>query len=545
MIALLLIVLSLVLAAPASASSTQETVFQDDNLLVYSDDQRTEETMAALKQLGVDRIRVSVICRLLAPAADSPARPAFRAGGASDPAAYGAGAWDRYDRIVAAAARYGIGVLFTITAPGPLWATANPNGGNFVDSPRASDFGDFVTAVGRRYSGTFSDSQPTPAPRPGGLFGLFPPPAQPPGPAPRVLPRVSTWSIWNEPNQPGWLFPQTTRVGSTTVPRSPHVFRALLDAGWRGLVASGHGSDTFLLGETAPRGTVTSAARSPMRPLLFVRELYCLDRRLRPLTGGAASARGCPPDRAGRLRFASEHPALFRATGYAHHPYAIDVAPSSQDRIADQVTISGLGRLTRTLDGIFRRYGQRRRLPLHLTEYGYQTNPPDPIIGVSWRKQAGYLNEGEYIAFRNRRVRSFAQFLLIDDGPNTRVDPRDPRYWGSTFQSGLVALDGRRKPSFAAFQRPIFATPGRVRRGRSVRLLAGLRPAPAGARLRASIQFRRGRSGRWRTVRRVTVRNSRGYLFTRVRLTRSGFLRVAWASAPGGVSRAVAVSVRR
>ena len=33
------------------------------------------------------------------------------------------------------------------------------------------------------------------------------------------------WSIWNEPNQPGWLRPQAQRVGRRTVPTSPRPYR--------------------------------------------------------------------------------------------------------------------------------------------------------------------------------------------------------------------------------------------------------------------------------------------------------------------------------
>jgi hypothetical protein len=282
-----------------------------------------------------------------------------------------------------------------------------------------------------------------------------------------------------------------------------------------------------------------------MRPLLFVRELYCVNRRLRPITGGAARARGCPPDRAARLRFVSEHPGLFRATGFGHHPYAIDVEPTRREPNPDQVTISSIGRLTKTLDGIFRRYGQRRRLPIWLTEYGYQTRPPDPLTGVSYRRQAAYLNEGEYIAYRNRRIRSFSQFLLVDDQPNTRVAPGDPRYWGSTFQSGLVNLARKHKPSFFAFQRPAFVSPARVRRGRRVRVFAALRPAPAGRRLTARVEFRAGSRGPWRTLRRLSTRNRRGYLWTTVRPRRSGQIRVRWLTSPGGTSRTATVSVRR
>lgn len=535
---------ALALPSAARASATQESIAMDDSELVFGSDAKVEAMFSIMRSLGVDRVRVSVLWRLVAPAPTATARPAFGAGGASDPAAYPAAAWDRYDRIVTAARRYGLELLFCITGPGPLWASSEPAGGQPMLDPNPIEFGAFATAVGRRYSGTYPDEQPKPAPRPGGL-PLLPPPPPPPEPPPPVLPRVSMWSIWNEPNQPGWLRPQTRRA----VPASPRLYRGLQDAGYAGLVTSGHAADTILLAETAPRGSSRLTRVSPMRPLLFIRELYCVDRRLRPYSGRAARARGCPPDAAARSRFVADHPGLFRSTGWAHHPYALEVAPSTPDRQSDQVTLAVLPRLTATLDRIFRRYGVARRLPVWLTEYGYQTDPPDPVIGVSWRRQAAWLNEADYIAHRNRRVRSVAQFLLIDDGPNTKVAPSDPRYWGSTFQSGLIALDGRRKPAFASYQRPIHVDPSPVRRGRSVVVYGQLRPAPGGAALTADVEFRaRGASG-WRRLRRLSVRSLRNNVTTRVRIVRSGALRLVWRDPSAGgsaqPSREVAVRAAR
>ena len=260
------------LAAPAAAhaSPTQESVFMDDAALVFGDDARVEETFQTLQALGVDRVRVSVLWYLVSPAATSTSRPAFGSGGPTDPAAYPAGAWERYDRIVNAAQRNGIAVLFCLTGAGPLWASSNPGAGQPMLDLNSKDFGDFATAVGRRYSGTYQPSRLA-----------------------QVLPRVDMWSLWNEPNQPGWLRPQT---GAGNVPASPRVFRGLADAAYAGLQNSGHGSDTILLAETAPRGSSRTSNLSPMRPILFIRELYCLDKRLRPLSPAAARQALLPND---------------------------------------------------------------------------------------------------------------------------------------------------------------------------------------------------------------------------------------------------------
>jgi hypothetical protein len=514
------LVLALALAAlalpgaSAWAASSQESIFQDDNRLVSGSDSEVESTMATLRSLGVDRVRASVFWRFVAPDVNNPDRPALTA---SDPTSYGDEAWSRYDRLVDTARRHGIELLFSVTGPAPKWATADKSEERGLVYPHPGEFGEFVTAVGRRYSGSWANAR-------------------------GVIPRVSMWSVWNEPNQPGWLRPQI----AGRRPVSPHVYRSLLDSAYRGLGASGHGSDTILLAETAPRGT-RRLSGGPMTPLLFIRELYCVDSRLRTLRGGAAASRGCPTTSAARAAFRSAHPALFAATGWAHHPYALEVAPGKVDRIPGQVTIASLGRLTRTLDRIQRRYRSRRRFPIWLTEYGYQTNPPDPtIVGQSWSRQAAYINEADHIALRNRRVRSMAQFLLVDDQPNRNVPPSSARYWGSTFQSGLVTIEGVRKPSFFSYQRPIDVHPKRVRRGRAVRVFGQLRPAAAGAPISASLQFRPAGSRRWRTVKRVSTRSFRNVVRPRVRLRRSGRFRLVWQEAAGPVAtRSAPVRVLR
>jgi len=163
-------------------------------------------------------------------------------------------------------------------------------------------------------------------------------------------------------------------------------------------------------------------------------------------------------------------------------------------------------------------------------------------VGVSWARQAAYLNRAEQIAYRNPRVQSVAQFLLVDDGPNKNVSPRDPRYWGSTFQSGLVSGDGTRKPSFISYQRTLDVT--RERGGR-LRIFGQLRPAAPGAKLTAAIQFRRSGARDYTTVRAVTTSSLRNYLVAHVRGRRSGWWRLAWQGAATLPSREVFVRARR
>ena len=74
-----------------------------------------------------------------------------------------------------------------------------------------------------------------------------------------------------------------------------------------------------------------------------------------------------------------------------------------------------------------------------ITEYGYQTRPPDNHFGVSYSKQAQYLKQAFAMVRKNQRVTLMCWFLLRDE---TRL---------SGWQSGLLTARGKRKPAFNAF----------------------------------------------------------------------------------------------
>ena len=59
--------LSAAAAAPAMAAATQESMFQDDSLLVFKSSSSVAKTMDTLRYLGVDRLRVTVFWNLIAP----------------------------------------------------------------------------------------------------------------------------------------------------------------------------------------------------------------------------------------------------------------------------------------------------------------------------------------------------------------------------------------------------------------------------------------------------------------------------------------------
>ena len=524
-------------ASPAAAARSQESIFMDDPEIVYASPGELEGTLAEIKQLGADRIRVSVFWRLLAPDRDAQTPP-FAAGGGADPRNYSAEKWDRYDRIVTTAQQLGLKVLFNITSPAPKWATPSPPRSDIEETyrPDAGQFADFVKAVGTRYSGSFRDEAPRQSDtsvlddcEPTPNFPLPPPLCPPEGNDPTpgnpnppntgpVLPRVDTWSAWNEPNMPGWLTPQSDE-NDKRLPASPHIYRALADAMYTGLTETGHGGDTILIGETAPRGARERAVTQSLRPLLFVRELYCLNRTYRPYKGDAASRRNCPDGGAG---FRAAHPVLFEASGFAHHPYAFDRPPGATDPNKDDVVLADIGRLTRALDLALGRHGSQKRFKVWLTEYGYQTDPPDPYAGWPWKTQARWLSHAEWLAYRKRRVHSTAQFLLYDDAPMNDSPPSSPQHWG-TFQTGLKTHEGKRKPAYSSYQRGIHVI---KRHGRAKRVFGYWRAAPG--RTPARIEFRREGRKRWRVVKRVET-NAAGYLLARVDVRAAGTFRIVFS----------------
>jgi hypothetical protein len=452
-----------------------------------------------------------VFWNLVAPRPHARRRPRFGPGGAGDPKNYPQHSWDRYDELVRLAQKNRLTLLFTVSGPAPNWAVPGKRRVGYR-RPKASQFRDFVHAVGQRYSGTYAVADAGNS---------------------RPLPRVDAWSIWNEPNFPTWLGPQRVRRGRggrDIIPTSPRLYRQLIDGAYRGLNQSGHGGDSILLGELAPRGDYPKDdhLNKTMIPLGFVRELFCVKRNFSFYRGRAARLRGCPANARGRGRFVASHPGLFRATGWAHHPYSFDHKPTWAHKVIDAIPLGGINRMLHQLDRAYARWHVNKHLPIWMTEYGYQTRPPDPYVGVSWSRQASWTSWGEEISYRNPRIASFAQFLLVDDRPLRKKKGR-PRW--ITWQSGLFTAGGKRKPYYDEFQRPIRVSPTTT--GGDVTVFGGYRPAANGASIRARIELR-PRDGNWQTLRTVTVTNERGYLLERVEVPRSGDLHIVWTDPASG-----------
>ena len=511
--------------APAQAptrTAPLETIFEAQSELFAN----PGGTLDLMKRLGVERVKVFVPWSALAPDPSSHKRPQFDA---SSPAAYPPAGWAPYDAVVRAAHARGVGLDLALEAPAPLWATGPgiPKGTatGFLGAwePSAKEFGSFVRAVATRYSGHYK-----------------------PAGASSPVPRVDFWSIWNEPNYGQQLAPQA--IDHSKVELSPGLYRRLLDAAWTSLQQTGHGRDTVLIGEVAPRGQTIGDQPgnfSGMVPLRFIRALYCVDGSLRPLQGQAATERSCPSTSAGSKAFPSEHPALFQAAGFAFHPYPQGFAPNvgTPDGLgADYADLPQLHKLERTLDSAVSAYGSSKRFPLFDTEFGYQTNPPEATISraINPTRAAAYSNLAEYMSWRDGRVASWDQYLLADPPPGQ-----------SNFDTGLQFYGGKPKALYDAFRMPVYLPVTTAPGVHALEVWGCVRPArytmeKSKVPQVALVQFQPAGRGPFTTIKRVTLTDPHGYFDTQATFPSSGNVRITWSYPHGPTihSRTVSITIR-
>jgi hypothetical protein len=454
---------------PPRPPSARPTIVQDDAQVLHRPTAEVRRTVRDLARLGVDWLRVTANWSFIAPSPGGSRRPRFDA---EDPDAYPPGAWTKLDRAVREARSAGLGVMIDVAFWAPRWAVAQPapEPDRQRDGIRARDFGRFAEAVARRYGD-----------------------------------RAVAYTIWNEPNYEVFLRPQWRRAGGRWEMASADSYRAMVyEAVPR--IRRHAPRALVLIGGTAALGT--NAPRSPtaqVPPLRFLRALACVDDELRPVrTGACARFRPLPGD------------------GWAHHPYSPRRAPGVGDPEPDTAVLADQGHLADLLDRLAAGGRTKRRLGLWDTEFGYQTDPPDPTQAVTLAEQARWMSEAEAIALADPRVRSFAQFLVRDlpARPGATAAAR----W-SDWQSGLELPDGAPKALMRSFPYPLVVRTvssnevsiwGRVRPGERrhrVRVTANGRPlrslltapdgtfaftapAPASTTFRLEIQ----RHGRWTPV---------------------------------------------
>ena len=377
-------------ATPKKHASSHLLVgINDEAFALYSD---PNVAFTTLKSLNAQAIRVNLYWggTKWAVAAKKPTD-------ATDPGdpAYD---WAIYDRLVRYATQFNIQVVFSILFT-PGWA----NGGKArtVAPTTAKTLHDFAYAAGERYSGFYTPpawqqdpSNPTTAQR---------------------LPKVGMWTAWNEPNNPIWLSPQYKRVGKTWRVESAFQYAKICNAVYTGihdvLISPEQGhvqGEQVACGVTGPKGNdAPTTTRPSVDPLTFLTQAH----------------------RFGMKTF----------DVYAHHPYA-DVGrlepPTFVPKGKNKRRVQ-LGNINTLLKLVSQYYGPKH---LWITEFGYQSSPPDKTFGVPNATQAKYLTQSYAIARKNPRIDMMLWFLVRDE-PNVKTG----------WQSGLTTATGKKKPVWGAY----------------------------------------------------------------------------------------------
>ncbi len=276
--------------------------------------------------------------------------------------------------------------------------------------------------------------------------------------AARHYPWIRYWLIWNEPNKRLWLRP--TKPGINV--------RHLLNPGYEAIHA------------VLPHAKVGGGVTGP-----------------RGAAGGVA-----PPTWVRGMALAHA-----KLDAYAHHPYPaspLETPSSGGCKNCPWITMATIRKL---LILVKRSWGSK---PVWLTEYGYQTRPPDTFLGVPLKRQSTMLSLAAMRAWRLPRVTMLIQYLYRDEVKLSR------------FQSGLVFADDRWKPSLQGFKLP-FAQMGR--HGLQAVVWGQIRGAKPG---RKRYQLQVLRKNTWRPVGRVRLTNDHGVFMRTIRV-KPGVLFRIWA----------------
>jgi hypothetical protein len=271
-----------------------------------------------------------------------------------------------------------------------------------------------------------------------------------------------------------------------------------------------------------------------MVPLAFIRPLYCVDSNFQPLQGSAATKVGCPVSSS---NFRTANPGLFDASGWATHPYTGGKAPTVLTTgipgSQDYADFPALPQLENTLDRAAAAYGSSVKLPIYSTEFGYQTNPPNPgPTTTSPEKAATFMNEAEYLSWRNPRIWSYNQYELVDPSAD-KVGNFDTglKFYGGSHDP----FAGKPKPSFYAYRMPLWMPRTRGTHPTQLEVWGCARAAPlaaqqTGKRQHVQIEFAASDGG-YRTLRTVNLTPARDgcYFNTSVRFDGSGTVRLAWS----------------
>jgi hypothetical protein len=236
----------------------------------------------------------------------------------------------------------------------------------------------------------------------------------------------------------------------------------------------------------------------PTSPRTYVRQLlnpaYDALKRVDPfdrVAGGATAPRG-DVSPVSWMRGMRLHRARFDA--YAHNPHPL--RPHVEQPLASVAAIAR---------EVARLFGTKKRI--WLTEFGYQTNPPDRLLGVSQARQAEIIGEAARRAYLTPRVDMLIHFLVRDELEVGR------------WQSGLFDIGDKPKLAATAFALPLTQT---ARAADVTTLWGQVRPGrgPQAYRLRVRSD------GVWTWAGGTRRTSARGFFTARVLAPRGAFVQV-------------------
>jgi hypothetical protein len=308
--------------------------------------------------------------------------------------------WHSVDVGVLEAARAGLEPVLMVYGA-PVWAQRCVGGElkwNPVCDPDPSTLAAFATAAARRYSGQFAG-----------------------------LPRVRYWQGLNEPNLSLFFNPQF----ADGRPASPDLYRELINSFY------------FAVKSVKRSNLVIAAGLGPISrppwtigPMEFARRLLCMRGRARPHTTPGTCEGGVHFD-------------IFDI-----HPYTTG-APTHRGRV-DDVQLGDLKKLTKLLaaaDRAGRIKGRFRRTPLWITEFSWDSKPPDPG-GLKMAVVTRWTAEALYRAWL-AGVSNFFWYPLRDE--LTRGSPFSETIQGGLFFRGETVAQDRPKKMLDAFRFPFVA----------------------------------------------------------------------------------------
>jgi hypothetical protein len=450
-----------VLGAPSAALGAQPLTTSLGSPGLYSGPE-AELAFSRPRSAGASVTRLFLAWKRVAPTRPlNPADP-------NDPAYR----WSNFDRQVQLAVANGLDPIVNILYA-PTWAQSAA--GNPASWPEwdvsITDLALFTQAAVERYSGS------TPG-----------------------IPRVRLWQAWNEPNLSHFLSPQyvPTSSGTFDLNRTASVekYRAMLLA-FGSVVRIAHPDNLVIAGNLGPFSEFGPHAYS-VGPLRFMRELFCIGSDLQPLPT-------CGPQ--------------LPIDAWATHPYTSG-GPTHSASYEDDVSLGDLPEMRRLLDAAIRagRTSSRRGVSFWVTEFGWDSAPPDPW-GLPSGLHARWTAEALYRMWKNG-VTLVSWYPLLDEAENGRPP-------GQVVQSGLYLYDARgfsfsqAKPALTAFRFPVVA----LKRGRSS-VYVWLR-TPFGRPGRVVVEQRRG--SRWYRLGRIAT-NGHGIVSRVFRTPARGSVRARLAS---------------